>query len=148
MNDHYITMAKLHEIMPDANASTVIQLGRLLNKTIEEFEIIHVAAFLARIALDSRELSYIEEESIEPYKGRGLLKIKGREMYYKCSIYFDKNFIKYPEVVASAVWCCRTAGWYWRYQDASETRTESSEEYFKFYHRAKEVLQNEIIEKV
>jgi predicted chitinase len=140
MNDRYITMAKLNEIMPNANSMTIIQLGRLLNKTIEEFKIIHIAAFLARIALDSRELSYIEEESEELYKGRGLLKIKGREMYHKCSIHFDKNFMKYPEVVANAVWCCRTAGWYWCYQD-TDLDQESSAEYLKFYYKAKEVLQ-------
>ncbi len=135
-----ININQLGEIFPHAGDKIFTFFGPL-NDAMDEFSIdapMRQAMFLAQVAHESGELRYVEEiasgaayegrtdlGNTEPgdgerYKGRGLIQITGRANYAACGAALDVDFVAHPELLATAVNACRSAGWFWQSHGCNE----------------------------
>lgn len=132
-----LTVAQLRTIAPYAQVSRLERFVPHLNATMTEFEIntpLRRAHFLAQLAHESGEFNYVEEiasgaayenradlGNTQPgdgvrFKGRGLIQITGRFNYRACGEALGVDLIQAPERLSSDVLACRSAGWFWDWQ--------------------------------
>ena len=135
MNAPQITLEQLRTIMPNVKALRASIFLAPLNATFIEFDInspARVAAFLAQVAHESGELTYVKElasgEAYEgrkdlgnlspgdgkKFKGRGLIQITGRANYFGLGEALGQDFITHPEAVEETSNATRSAGWFWQ----------------------------------
>lgn len=132
--------ADLRLIMPYAKKKIPTFLP-LIDACFREFDIstpLRQAAFLAQIAHESGQLTYLEElasgaayegrkdlgnthpgDGIK-FKGRGLIQLTGRANYEACSKALGEDFIDDPELLALPVNAVRSAGWFWKTHGLNE----------------------------
>ncbi|MEB3164412.1 MAG: glycoside hydrolase family 19 protein [Prochlorothrix sp.] len=132
-----ITVAQLRAIAPYAQVSRLERFVPHLNTAMTEFDIdtpLRRAHFLAQLAHESGEFNYVEEiasgtayegradlGNTQPgdgvrFKGRGLIQITGRFNYRACGEALGVDLIQEPERLSSDVLACRSAGWFWDWQ--------------------------------
>lgn len=132
--------SQLRLIMPYARKKIPIFLP-LINDCFAEFDIftpLRQAAFLAQIAHESGQLTYLEElasgaayegrkdlGNVHPgdgirFKGRGLIQVTGRANYTACSKALGEDFLDDPELLALPVNATRSAGWFWKSHGLNE----------------------------
>ena len=129
-----ITVAELHQIMPNLSAEKAAEYVPLLNAALAEGQIntsLRRAAFLAQLAHESGELRYFEEfadgsayegradlGNTHPgdgrrFKGRGPIQLTGRSNYARAGEALGLDLVGNPELAARPDVGFRVAQWYW-----------------------------------
>jgi predicted chitinase len=129
-----ITLDQLRAIMPNLPPAKAQQYLPLINQAMAEAHIDtpqKQAAFLAQIAHESVELTYMEEiasgaayegrgdlGNTQPgdgkrFKGRGPIQLTGRNNYTAAGRDLHLDLVNHPEIAATPEAGFRTTAWYW-----------------------------------
>lgn len=129
-----ITLLQLSQIAHSASEARLFCFLHPLNNAMKEYAIdtpLRKAAFLGQVSYESgdffilRELASGKEYehrsdlgNSQPgdgarYKGRGLLQIKGRELYELCGEGLGLDLIRNPDLLEEHPHSSRSAGWLW-----------------------------------
>jgi putative chitinase len=137
-----LTAQQLQAIMPKLDAARASSFAKPLGDAMKEFEINtpkRRAAFLAQVASESNELTFLEQLMGNPaaddgradlgntvpgdgrkYKGRGPLMVAGRANYKAAGQALKVDLLDKPELMAKPEVGSRAAAWYWKVNGLNE----------------------------
>lgn len=136
-----ITKEQLKRIMLNVKDAGLDAHVEGINAALVEFDILtvlHVAAYLGQVALESGELKYMEEiadgsayegrkdlGNVNPgdgkrYKGRGPIQLSGRANYRAAGLALGLPLEENPEMVATPAVGHRVSAWFWKANGLNE----------------------------
>jgi len=136
-----VTAGTVQAIMPHLSAGHLAEYLPWLNGAMVEFAIdtpLRIAAFLAQLAHESGELTYMQEIASGAayegradlgnfyagdgvrYKGRGPIQLTGRANYRACGAALGLDLEGDPAQAATPQVGFRVAGWYWTTHPATD----------------------------